>query len=261
MSWIDEYLNDYYKWIKDNTFVKSDEITGWSVITTPFLSQFNDPIEIYAKKEEGKIYLSDDGETLRNLELYGINLNRSDKKKKLLSKILFNYGIYLKEKEKELISIATKSEFPQKKHNLLSAIIEINDMQNFNSNSVINLFKDDVKDFLNDKQILNTPKFIASGSTGINYTFDFLLPKFDKEIIIKTMNSLNTSNVPTFLYSWEDVKENRKKESDKDLKGLAIINDKQECKTEFLEAIKSKGADYILWSQINKKENIQKLTA
>ncbi|MDP2173002.1 MAG: DUF1828 domain-containing protein [Candidatus Cloacimonadaceae bacterium] len=62
---------------------------------------FNDSIEIYVKKEKEKLILSDDGETIHNLELSGVSLSRSAKRKDILESILLNYGVTLN-KDSEL---------------------------------------------------------------------------------------------------------------------------------------------------------------
>ena len=60
-NWINKSIAEYYNWLRDRTQVFKDEQTGWYTITTPFLGLFNDNIEIYAKLNNGRIILSDDG--------------------------------------------------------------------------------------------------------------------------------------------------------------------------------------------------------
>ena len=77
MNWIDSSIREYYNWLLEKTFVTTDERTGWSAITTPFVGLFNDNIEIYAKLDNGRLILSDDGITLSNLDLVGASISRS----------------------------------------------------------------------------------------------------------------------------------------------------------------------------------------
>ena len=49
-TWIDELINDYYKFLRERTFAITDTGTDWAVISTPFMGAFNDTLEIYAKK-------------------------------------------------------------------------------------------------------------------------------------------------------------------------------------------------------------------
>lgn len=259
MSWIDESINQYYDWLKDKTSIKTDSESNWSVITTPFFGLFNDPIEIYIKLDGNKILLSDDGQTLNNLDLAGASISRSPKRKEWVDYILLNYGIELKD-GKELTLVASHVDFAQRKHNLLCAISEISDMEVMAKHIVSSLFKEDVRGLLDEQNVIYTPQFIAKGSTGIEFTFDFQIASRTKEVVIKSFNSLNKMNVPNFLFSWDDIKGSRERVSGKELLSLAIINDiDKDIKYEYINALESKGADLILWSDRNKPENLAKL--
>jgi hypothetical protein len=259
-NWINNSITEYYNWLRDKTQILKNEQTGWYAITTPFLGLFNDNIEIYAKLEKEKLILSDDGQTLENLELAGSPITRSPKRKEWFEMILLNYGITLD--NNELRAEGTEKDFNQKKHNLLCAISEISDMAMMAKHTVSSLFKEDVRNFFDERNIIYTPQFIAKGSTGIEFTFDFQIAGKQKELVIKSFNSLNKINVPTFLFGWEDIKTVREKISGKQLKGLAIINDiEKELKPEYIGALESKGADIIKWSQRHQPENSEKLAA
>jgi len=261
MNWIDNSIEEYYNWLREKTIVTKDERTGWSVITTPFLGLFNDNIEIYAKLDNGKLVLSDDGMTLSNLEYAGAPILRSPKRKEWLEMVFLNYGITLNE-DNELQVIGTVKDFNQKKHNLICAISEVSDMAMMAKHTVSSLFKEDVKIFLDEQNIIYTPQFIAKGSTGIEFTFDFQIAGRQKELVIKSFNSLNKINVPNFLFGWEDIKPAREKVSGKELRSLAIVNNiDKEIKQEYLDALESKGAGYILWSHRHQPEMLEKLIA
>ncbi len=260
MSWIDECIDEYYKWMKRNTSIREDLSSGWNAITTPFYGLFNDPIEIYVKSDGERILLSDDGITLRNLELSGVSITRSPKRKEWFEYILLNYGI--KMEKGELVTIANFQNFPQQKHNLICAISEVSDMNIMSKHTISSLFREDVKCLLDEQNIIYTPQFITKGGTGIDFTFDFQIAGKEKELVLKSFNALNKINVPNFLFSYEDVKEVRQRASGKQLHSLAIVNDEdRDIKSEYLTAFESKNVDYILWSERNKPENIQKLIA
>lgn len=260
MNWIDKCIDEYYDWMKCNTFIREDLASGWNAITTPFYGLFNDPIEIYVKQDGECILLSDDGVTLKNLELSGVSINRSPKRKEWLDYILLNYGIRLE--GGELTTKADFKTFPQQKLNMICAISEVSDMNMLSKHVVSSLFREDVKGLLDEKDIIYTPQFITKGSTGIDFTFDFQIAGKDKEIVLKSFNALTKMNVPNFLFSYEDVKEARQRVSGKDLLSLAIVNDEdREIKSEYLRAFESKNVDYILWSERHKSENLKKLRA
>ncbi|GAB6013224.1 DUF1828 domain-containing protein [Viscerimonas tarda] len=260
-NWINNSIAEYYNWLRDKTQVSKNEQTGWYAITTPFLGLFNDNIEIYIKLDNDRIILSDDGQTLSNLKLVGASLMQSPKRKEWFDMILLNYGIELYNND-ELQTKGSEKDFNQKKHNLLCAISEISDMAMLAKHTVSSLFREDVRGFLDEQNIIYTPQFIAKGSTGIEFTFDFQIAGKQNELVIKSFNSLNKMNVPTFLFGWEDIKVAREKVSGKQLKGLAIINDiEKELKPEYIGALENKGADVVKWSQRHQPDTLVKLVA
>lgn len=257
-NWVNELIENYYEFLKGRTVAITETGTEWSVISTPFLGLFNDTIELYVKKENDRIFFSDDGVTLKNLELVGSLISRSPKRKELLDRILLTYGVQLE--QDELTIEANETNVAQKKHNLISAISEINDMYMLAKHTVASIFKEDVKTYLDEQNIIYTPQFISKGSTGLEFTFDFQIAYRNKEIVIKCFNIVNKLNLPNFLFTWEDIKSVREKITDKQVNGLAVINDTDKIvPQEYLDALKSKNADYILWSKRYVPENISKL--
>ena len=260
MNWINELIDNYYRFLREKTVLKGDSDEGWVGISTPFLGVFNDSIEIYAQRSDGKILLSDDGETVNNLELSGVKFSYSQTRKKLLDQILLNYGVRLE--NNELVTEATEQNFPQKKLNLLSAISEVNDFYVLAKHTVASMFREDVREYLDEQEIVYTPFFISKGSTGIEFTFDFQIASRQTETVIKSFNSVNKMNLPHFLFTWEDVRSVRERQTGKNVVGLAVINDvEREVKGEYLDALESKGAKSILWSHRYEPQNIQLLKA
>lgn len=253
-------MNDYYAFLKEKTLVTASTSSDWVEISTPFVGLFNDTVDIYAKKEGNKIILSDDGNTLRDLELSGLEISRSPKRKEILDRILINYGVRIS--NDELTTEATERDFPQKKLNLIAAISETADMYYLARHTVASVFREDVKAYLDEQELIYTPYFISKGSTGLEFTFDFQIAYRNTEIVIKSFNSINKMNLPHFLFTWEDIKKVREQQTQKELIGLAVINDvDREVSEEYLSALESKGAKHILWSQRHNPDNIRKLKA
>ncbi len=138
MNWLDKLIDEYYLFLKEKTLLEEDTLSGWITIKTPFIGIFNDGIDIYAKKQNEKIILSDDGQTIRNLELSGSEITRSSKRKELFSQILLNYGVELN--GTELTIEADEKNFPQKKLGILSAI------------TIASVFREDVQSFLDEQE-------------------------------------------------------------------------------------------------------------
>lgn len=173
----------------------------------------------------------------------------------MLDHILAVYGIQL-EKD-ELVTTATQKSFPQKKLNLLQAISETNDLYVLSKPHVTNLFWEDVEAYFVSHNIVHTPNFIARGSSGLEFNFDFQIATLKKEILIKTFPNLLQGPIVNFLYGWSDVKEARAKQSRKQVESIAIINDlAKEPKKELVEALSNKGASLLFWSNREERDSI-----
>src|SRR5690554_6237872 len=98
---VDSYINWFKKGIKINELKDGEH----SVIHTPFLDFNNDEISIYASISEGKIYLSDDGQTFNNLEMQGLSL--TTKRNELINNIIARYQVKLGDR-KEILRQVTK---------------------------------------------------------------------------------------------------------------------------------------------------------
>lgn len=258
MNWIDDRIKEYYSWMMDNTFVRQDEGTGWYAIETPFPGLFNDNIEIFARKAGDNIELSDDGNTLSNLKMIGVDIARSPKRKELIDSILRNYGIKLQ--GDELFVSTVEAKFAQVKHGLISAISDISDMEFMAKHTVATVFKEDVGVFLEEQDIIYTPQFIAKGSTGLEFCFDYHIAGKKTELVIKPFNSLTQGMVERFLFGWTDIKETRQAATKKEMLSLAIVNDRiNDPKPELLEALKSKNAKVMLWSERGLPQNRETL--
>ena len=158
---------------------------GWNLISTSFLGLFNDTLEIYVKKQGDSIILSDDGKTLHDLKLMGISFSHKTQKE-MLEKVLLNYGVT--EKKGELIVQTQEVDFPQRKHDLLQAMLEIGDLHVMAKHTVAKVFKADVRVYLDEQEIVYTPQFISKGSVGIEFTFDLQVAYRKKEIVLKCFN-------------------------------------------------------------------------
>ena len=259
MNWLAEQEDKYYTWLRSKTYIPVGDESDWSLISTPFTGLFNDTLEIYAKKEGNKIMLSDDGKTLHDLELMGVSFSRSSSRRELLDRVLASYGV--SNKSKELVAQANReSDFPQRKHDLLQAMLEVSNFYVLAKPTVVNIFKDDVRGYLDEKMIVYTPEFISRGSVGIEFSFDFQVAYREKEIVLKCFNSINRASLSSFLFMWKDILEYRKTLTGKQVSGLAVINDQDKnINQDYMDALEAGGADYIRWQERHEPENIAKL--
>ena len=116
-------MEDYYNWLKENYTIKAiDEDTDR--ITTPFLDPLNDNICLYVIRNGDAIQISDDGYTLNNLAMMGINL--IDTRDALIREIIDRFGTsFIGD---ELTISGRISGFPAMKFKLMASILQINDL-------------------------------------------------------------------------------------------------------------------------------------
>ena len=90
---IDALIDNYFKWLKDNTSTRLIN-DSWSEITTPYLDRHNDCLQIYAKKDNNNIVLTDDGYIINDLISSGCALD-SQRRKEILNTTIKGFGVSL----------------------------------------------------------------------------------------------------------------------------------------------------------------------
>ena len=240
---IQRLLDAYHAWLKDKTALR--QIDQWIEITTPYLDRHNDYIQIYAKKANGGYVLTDDGYTLDDLEQSGCKL-QSPKRQELLKMTLNGFGVQLRDNALEVH--ASPDNFPLRKHNLVQAMLAVNDMFYLAVPMVASLFYEDVVAWLDVHDIRYTPKVKFTGKTGYDHLFDFVIPKSRRqpERIIQTINRPNRDPARAVVLSGIDTKEVRSADS----RAYALLNDaEQTVSPNVLDALRSYDVRPVPWSQ------------
>ena len=123
----------------------------------------------------------------------GCNLN-APKRQNMLQATLNGFGVSLVNGELQVK--ANESNFPAQKHNLLQAILTVNDLFFVSRTNVQNFFSKDVWLWLEDNDIRYVPDATFSGKSNFNHRFDFVIPhsKNAPERIIRTTDSKTKCN-------------------------------------------------------------------
>jgi len=202
-------IDSYITWIKDNTSLRMIKSNNICEVTTPFLDRHNDNLQIYAFKKNNQIVLSDGGYILNDLRTSGFILN-TPKRQKLFDTTLNGFGVKLDDKE-HLVVEANLSNLGQKKHNLLQAIISVNDLYTLSQESVYSLFKEDVEKFFKSENIYYSKDIKLAGKTGFDHNIDFLIPssKQKPERLIRVVNNAKKDMVMTIIFAFNDILANR----------------------------------------------------
>lgn len=245
---IHELIDRYISWLKDKTAIR--QVGDYVEITTPYLDRHNDYLQIYVKKEIDSFLLTDDGYILNDLEVSGCKID-TPKRQQLLKLTLNGFGVQIKGKEIQVL--ATSDNFALKKHNLLQAMLAINDMFYLAEPLVSSIFYEDVVIWLDINEIRYTPRVKFTGRSGYDHSFDFVIPKSrsSPERIIQTINRPNKDSATLLAFAWIDTKEVRSTES----KAFAFLNDQERAvPLEVIEALRNYEVTPVAWSQ---RENLR----
>jgi hypothetical protein len=243
MQDIQRLLDSYAAWLRDKTVLR--QIDDWVEITTPYLDRHNDYLQIYAKRADGGFVLTDDSQTINDLEQSGCRLE-SPKRQDLLKMTLNGFGVQLDGKALQVH--ASAENFALRKHNLVQAMLAVNDMFYLAVPMVASLFYEDVVAWLDLHEVRYTPKVKFTGKTGYDHLFDFVIPKSRRqpERILQTINRPNRDTAQAVAFAWIDTKEVRAPDS----RAYALLNDiDQPVSTAVMDALRSYDVRPIPWSQ------------
>ncbi len=245
---IQKLLDQYVAWLREKTTLR--QLDRWVEITTPYLDRHSDYIQIYAKGDNSGYLLTDDGYTIEDLEQSGCKLG-SPKRQELLRMTLNGFGVQVNNGALEIR--VSPENFALRKHNLVQAILAVNDMFYLAEPMVASLFYEDVVRWLDLHEIRYTPKVKFTGKSGYDHLFDFVVPKsrVRPERILQTINRPNRDKAQAVAFAWIDTREVRAPDS----KAYAFLNDSEQAvPTAVLDAIKNYEVKPILWS---KREDVR----
>ena len=240
---IQNLLDAYHAWLKDKTVLR--QVEQWVEITTPYLDRHNDYVQIYAKRANGGFILTDDGYTIDDLEQTGCKLE-TRKRQDLLRMTLNGFGVQMEDKALQVH--ASPDNFALRKHNLVQAMLAVNDMFYLAVPMVASLFYEDVVAWLDVHDVRYTPKVKFTGKTGYDHLFDFVIPKSRKqpERIIQTSNRPSRDTAQAVVLSGIDTKEVRSPDS----RAYALLNDSEQAVSPaVVDALRSYDVTPVPWSQ------------
>lgn len=239
---IQHLLDQYIAWLKDKTVLR--QVKDWVEITTPYLDRHNDYLQIYAKRENGAYLLTDGGETIEDLRLSGCNLD-SPRRQDLLRTTLNGFGVRLHDDALEVH--ASPEHFPLRKHNLVQAMLAVNDLFYVASPIVKSLFYEDVVAWLEDQQIRYIPNVKFTGKSGYDHLFDFAIPKSPSqpERIVQAVSRPRRDTAVALAFAWHDTREVRPPAS----RAYALLNDSEHpIPAEVFEALRNYEVNPVPWS-------------
>jgi hypothetical protein len=235
-------VKGYLGWLRQG--LAATEVEGGCLIETPFLDRHNDAIEVFFEHHGELLRLSDDGYTLRDLRTSGMEFS-TEKRKSHLRSVLNGFGVTL---EGDTLSVqGSAHELPQKKHNLIQAILAIGDMFVMAEEHVLSLFKEDVAAFLDSHAVHRFSDFKLSGKSGLDHKFDFGVARSSKrpERVIQAINQLTKDTATSLAFSVSDVRAAR----EVPLGAVAFVNDSAQAPgQEYISVLRAYEIEPVLWS-------------
>ena len=236
-------LDHYWEWLRAKTTLR--QVNDWVEITTPYLDRHNDRLQIYAMRRESGYVLADGGYVLDDLEQSGCKIE-GGRRQELLTMTLNGFGV--QRFENQLQINASKSNFALRKHNLVQAMLAINDLFYLAQPIVVDLFYEDVVKWLDVSNVRYTPNVKFTGASGYDHLFQFVIPKSAEqpERLLRPINRPNRDRAQAMAFSWIDTKDVRPSES----RAYAILNDSESrVSANVLDAMRSYEVNPILWSE------------
>ena len=218
-------------------------------ITLPYLDRNNDCTEIYIRvNDDGNYHLTDDGETIGELELSNFDVFSSKRRKEILNSILNAHGVLLS-KNKELYLDCTKDELPQKKHMLSQCMVKISDLFYTSKPNVQSLFIEDVQEFLDKNEVRYFADISFPGKSGLVTTYDFAIPKSKAfpERVLKVVNNIDQLQTNSILFLWDDTRSARASRG-YDSKFFVFLHDKKKISNSILTSMRNYDVTPIIWS-------------
>jgi len=242
MQEIHDLIDQYQNWLREK--IKLKAVEDWIEITTPYLDRHNDYLQIYVKKQNSGFILSDGGYIIQDLEDSGCKLD-SPKRQDLLTITLNGFGI--KKVGNELAVQTSLDNFIVKKHNLIQAMLAVNDLFYLAEPMIMSLFLEDVTSWMELYEIRYVSKVQFTGKSGLNHTFDFAIPASRKhpERILRAINHPSRDTAQAMAFAWIDTKEVRHPDS----RAYAFLNDSNNGLSPFvLDALRNYDVKPVPWS-------------
>lgn len=235
-------VDHYIDWVRSG--IETETVGDAAVeIITPFLDPHNDHIAVYAQRTGNRILLTDDGATISDLALAGVDLTL-ERRRAALDRILRVHGIHRVEDRLEVE--ARDSDVGKHMHSLLQTMLAVGDLRAMARSSIASLFDEDVRAFLDMREVRFSPSVSLLGRSGFIHAVDFLIPKSKErpERVVQAIAKPDRQAVHRYLWVLTDTKEAR---SD-DAQMYAVIDDREDVSPDLTSAFENYDVRIAPWS-------------
>lgn len=234
-------LDLYFKWLREKF---SEETSGqWTELVTPFLDKNNDHIQMYFRETNGKIVITDAGQTFSNLDMLGFP--RTEKRMDVIATIFRGFNVDWSEDQSIEIT-CEKEKFPEKFHAMLQTILSVDSLGYLSKENVRSMFNEDVAMLLKKNEITFYANQEVKGRSGLTLSFPFFVPSH-KHYQSSHLQLVSQSHISPkrYLFEWSDTEEARANS-----KAITIIDDRNIAPSKkFLNAFTEYGVSPVLWTE------------
>lgn len=240
-------IDSYVDWLRQGLSVQ--EVDGACELTSPFLDRHNDHLQVYAKRQNGNIILSDDGYILSDLRTSGLEVD-TPKRKMILDSVLNGLGVRVE--NNQLIVEASPKNLGQRLHSLVQAMLAVNDMFVMAQPRVASFFFEDVRAFLDIHDVRYTARVKLAGKSGYDHGLDFVIPKSRQrpERLLQAIAAPKRENISAYLWTLSDTRSARAGDSGQEGEAYAFLNDQeQQIGGDVIEALQRYRVIPAAWSK------------
>ncbi|KRL14645.1 hypothetical protein FD09_GL000299 [Schleiferilactobacillus perolens DSM 12744] len=253
----DQWITDYTMWLRKQYHVES--LPDGDEVTTPFTNSLGDNIQLFMipSTKDGEFLLTDEGNTINDLELLGINMN-NDTRSELLSSIVQQYQVSL-DKEGVLSVSGPIKNFPVLKQHLLQAVLRIDDLSQTRKGVVSNIFRQEVGDYLSKNEFEVLPNYPIQGRTGNPYHIDYAIGGTESKPLrlIQVVPRPSFDRVAAESVTFDDIKKNEALNSHR-ITYTIIFNDETSKVSKSAYNIASRyGTEIVPWSDKKQLFNLR----
>ncbi len=256
---MEKFIKHYFDYLKNLTDVEFIEETNYYQVSFPLPNRYDEFTNIYLKEDnKNNILITDGGDSIRDLQMIGINLLDNKHRMKLLYQALESYDIDVNMDTYEIFLKTDIHEFYDKFNMYLRGITNIQDFYLTKRDSAVRIFADEFEEYLDtyyEKENIyfeNNISFTGKSNSKLTFNYKVTSKKTNKSTLIKLQSS--SDDVYKNIFLWDDLEDEQKNNSS----FLVVINDKdgrvsKQKHKEIQKIYKSRKIDSLDWSE---KENL-----
>lgn len=246
-----QIAEEYFTFIQEST--KFGELNKDHVeIITPFVDSTGESISFSVYHDNNNYILSDDGFTVWDLSINGIDVTKEGNRKNIFDSNIKYHGFNFE--NNKIIKSTTKKHLGQSIHDMTQLLINVYDLTYLHRNIISNQFFIDVKEYFssNSDDFSYFPNFNIRGKSQLNHQFDFVFLKEGKRKLTKVEKNITKNKLDSILTSWLDTIESREDSEKEELMIILSNQGYRELKTDHKVALEQYGINVIDFS--NKKD-------